>query len=61
LTPQTKSNTYILKEGISMKKEKPEFVATKNSKPGAVKKAERMDTKQDKKLAKKAGVKFTGY
>jgi hypothetical protein len=40
---------------------KPEFVAKPTSKPGAVKKAFAEDTKNDKKVAKKNGVKFTGH
>lgn len=37
-----------------------EFVAKNASKPGAVKRAERFDAKQDKAVAKKFGVKYKG-
>lgn len=37
-----------------------EFKAKPTSKPGAVKKAQALDTKQDKQVAKKFGVKFNG-
>jgi len=47
----------------AMKKQPPkkEFVAKPTSKPGAVKRAYAEDTKNDKRVAKKHGVKFTGY
>ena len=39
---------------------KPEFEAKGNSKPGAVKRAEKFDKKSDKKIAKRFGVKYEG-
>lgn len=38
-----------------------EFSAKSGSKPGAVRKAEKADVKQDKALAKKYGVRFKGH
>lgn len=44
-----------------MAKTKGEFVPKKGSRPGAVKKAAKADTKSDKAIAKKYGVKFAGH
>jgi hypothetical protein len=37
-----------------------EFTATKATKPGNLRRAMKADTKDDKKIAKKFGVKFNG-
>lgn len=38
-----------------------EFVSKKGTKPGAVRKAEKADVKQDKAIASKFGVRFAGH
>lgn len=43
------------------KKGSSEFKAKAGTKPGAVRKAEKADAKQDKGIAKKYGVRFTGH
>lgn len=43
------------------KKATDEFAPKRGSKPGAVRKAEKADVKQDRALAKKYGVRFRGH
>lgn len=43
------------------KKAKAEFAPKRGSKPGAVAKALKADAKQDKAVAKRYGVRFTGH